>query len=157
MYVIVNVYSIECRMHTLCKIHTGYAFYNHSPPHMFHPSVCLISEIHPNRKFRKFTHDNDHYLCIQLVHVMGIGSKLRVGGLWFAVSAHKNFEVMPPAIPLKSSKACIQCASTRSISTMYNQPYTQKCKFSKCKPSILHPKIARQYNNQSIDQQHLAG
>ena len=41
--------------------------------------------------------------------------------------------------------------SARSISTMYNQPYARKRKFSKRKPSTLRPKIARQCNNRSID------
>ena len=49
------------------------------------------------------------------------------------------------------SKVRIQCASARSISTRYNQPYAWKQK-----PSILRPRIARQYNNRLIDWQRLA-
>ena len=44
--------------------------------------------------------------------------------------------------------------SARSISTMCNQPYVRKREFSKRKPSILRPKIARQYNN-TIDYTHV--
>ena len=70
---------------------------------------------------------------------IGVGSKLRVGGLYFTVNVREKFEVMALATPLKRR---IQCASARSISTMYNQPYMRKPKFSKRKPAILRPKIA---------------
>ena len=74
---------------------------------------------------------NQHYY-------IGVGSKLRVG--WAIVYSKRGHASL-----LRSTY--IQCVSARFISTMYNQPYTRKRKFSKRKPSILCPKIARQYNN----------
>ena len=72
------------------------------------------------------------------------------GGLIFSKHARKSLTSCPLPHP---SKACIQCTSARSISAMYNQPYRQKLKFGKHKPSIFHPKIASlQDCKYSIDQ-----
>ena len=62
---------------------------------------------------------------------IGVGSKLRVGGrgaIVYSKCTCEKFEVMPPATPLKSTYT-VHC--TRSISAMFNQPYTQKFKFTK--------------------------
>ena len=94
------------------------------------PYQSLIDSFVGNDYFCEYTYYITYCLLLTFHHI-GVGSKLRVGG--YSLTSR----------PLHTP----QCASARSISTMYNQPYARKRKFSKRKPSILRPKIDRSIDN----------
>ena len=94
------------------------------------PKVALL--LFPTRVLSQFEEKDDDVLVQQLI-------TSRLGAILEAdpVNDDQGSEEYHHALAI----------SARSIGTMYNQPYARKRKFSKCKPSTLRPKIARQCNN----------